>query len=388
MASIISAGTTSATALNMSADTTGILQLASNNGTVALTVSTAQYIGVNTTSPTTVFHTVGANGTYATSLADTATYAKLRFQNTSASSFSLFQGITNSSNPTWYLQVANGPGTGSYDIAINPFGSNVGIGTVAPGVALEVWGNTSYAGKVTQLILKDTTAMAADTGGYMQFSGNYTTVGDQAVYGGIGAFKENSTSGQYGGYLTLTTRTNGSLPAERMRITSSGQVMVNTTSLTGSPDQMQMYPATTGSFQYGMMIGGNGSTYTVYAMRFLNTYTPAVVGSITIGASSTAFNTSSDYRLKENIAPITGALAKVAQLKPVTYKWKIDGSDGEGFIAHELAEVVPQAVTGEKDAVEEDGTPHYQGIDTSFLVATLTAAIQELNAKVTALENK
>ena len=98
---------------------------------------------------------------------------------------------------------------------------------------------------------------------------------------------------------------------------------------------------------------------------------------------------------------MTGALDKVLTLKPVTYKWKIDGSNGEGFIAHELAEVVPDCVTGEKDAVEtidefdSEGkvigikeVPKYQGVDTSFLVATLTAAIQELNAKVIALEAK
>jgi hypothetical protein len=79
---------------------------------------------------------------------------------------------------------------------------------------------------------------------------------------------------------------------------------------------------------------------------------------------------------------MTGALAKVAALKPVTYKWNADGSDGEGFIAHELAEVVPQCVTGEKDAVDAEGNPVYQGIDTSFLVATLAAAIQELKASL------
>jgi hypothetical protein len=74
-------------------------------------------------------------------------------------------------------------------------------------------------------------------------------------------------------------------------------------------------------------------------------------------------------------------LAKVAALKPVAYKWNADGSDGEGFIAHELAEVCPQAVHGTKDAVDENGKPIYQGIDVSFLVATLTAAIQELKAE-------
>jgi len=105
------------------------------------------------------------------------------------------------------------------------------------------------------------------------------------------------------------------------------------------------------------------------------------VGSVSVTASATAYNTSSDYRLKNTIAPMTGALAKVALLKPVTYKWNVDGSDGQGFIAHELAEVVPECVTGQKDAVDENGNPQYQGIDTSFLVATLTAAIQELKAE-------
>jgi hypothetical protein len=105
------------------------------------------------------------------------------------------------------------------------------------------------------------------------------------------------------------------------------------------------------------------------------------VGTITTTGTATSYVTSSDYRLKNSVAPMTDALAKVAQLKPVTYKWNADGSDGEGFIAHELAEVVPQCVTGEKDAVDADGNPKYQGIDTSFLVATLTAAIQELKAE-------
>jgi hypothetical protein len=121
-----------------------------------------------------------------------------------------------------------------------------------------------------------------------------------------------------------------------------------------------------------------------------------VIGSITKSGSNVAYNTSSDYRLKENIAPMTGALAKVAQLKPVTYTWKADGLDGEGFIAHELAEVKPHAVFGEKDAVEtyldEEGNEQTriksQGIDTSFLVATLTAAIQELKAELDELKAK
>jgi hypothetical protein len=125
---------------------------------------------------------------------------------------------------------------------------------------------------------------------------------------------------------------------------------------------------------------------TAYAMRIWSTTASAVVGSITFTSSATAYNTSSDYRLKNTIAPMTGALAKVALLKPCTYKWNVDGSAGEGFIAHELAEVVPQCVTGKKDAVDEEGNPKYQGIDTSFLVATLTAAIQEQQAIIESLK--
>ena len=126
------------------------------------------------------------------------------------------------------------------------------------------------------------------------------------------------------------------------------------------------------------------------------------------------YTTSSDYRLKENIQPMQGALSLISQLKPCTYDWKQEcgGGVGQGFIAHEIAEVVPDCVSGEKDAVgeqqyvvtpavkDEEGNtiteavmgtriaPVYQGIDTSFLVATLTAAIQEQQALITALTTR
>jgi hypothetical protein len=106
------------------------------------------------------------------------------------------------------------------------------------------------------------------------------------------------------------------------------------------------------------------------------------IGSITGNNANVTYATSSDYRLKDNISPMVGALNIVSQLKPVTYTWKIDGSDGQGFIAHELQEIVPDCVVGEKDAINEDGSIKAQAIDTSFLVAILTAAIQELKAIV------
>lgn len=140
-----------------------------------------------------------------------------------------------------------------------------------------------------------------------------------------------------------------------------------------------------GSWSYPLALGTDLST-SAYQAAFFNPN--GVVGSIQTNGTATSFVTSSDYRLKENVQPMVGALDKVMQLNPVTYKWKTDGSDGQGFIAHELQAVVPDAVCGEKDKVKEDGTPEYQGVDTSFLVATLTKSIQELSQKVTALEEQ
>jgi hypothetical protein len=140
-----------------------------------------------------------------------------------------------------------------------------------------------------------------------------------------------------------------------------------------------------GGTRYGIML--QPSTDNTTAISFINAAGTAV-GTITQTGSGTAYNTSSDYRLKENITPMQNALNVVQQLKPVTYTWRVDGSDGQGFIAHELQEVVPDCVTGKKDAVDKDGKPQYQGIDTSFLVATLTAAIQELKAEVDSLKQQ
>ena len=187
----------------------------------------------------------------------------------------------------------------------------------------------------------------------------------------------------------------GPTPSERMRISSAGRVSINTTYA-----DTQLNIAYNGGSVRGVDINNtvSGNQDAIY-FRTNGTN----VGRINTDASNTSYVTSSDYRLKENITPMTGGLSKVALLKPVTYKWKVDGSNGQGFIAHELAEVVPDCVTGEKDAVEtytdEDGNEQTrikpQGIDTSFLVATLTVAIQEqqalitaLTARITALETK
>ena len=112
-------------------------------------------------------------------------------------------------------------------------------------------------------------------------------------------------------------------------------------------------------------------------------------GSIVIGTTATSYNTSSDYRLKENEVAISDGITRLKQLKPYQFNFKKDPTvKVDGFFAHEVSSIVPNAVTGEKDAVKEDGSIEPQGIDPSKLVPLLTAALQEAVAKIETLETK
>ena len=122
-----------------------------------------------------------------------------------------------------------------------------------------------------------------------------------------------------------------------------------------------------------------------FALYFLNA-AAAGVGSISTTASATAYNTSSDVRVKEAVEALTGALDVIQALRPVAFRWKVDQSTGHGFLAHELQQVVPDAVTGTPDAVNEDGSIRPQGVDLSKLVPWLVGAVQTLAARVEALE--
>jgi hypothetical protein len=150
--------------------------------------------------------------------------------------------------------------------------------------------------------------------------------------------------------------------------------------------------------QWALTLGTSVSNNTTHSGKVATFYdtdqnaggSPAVgqqVGSISITTSATAFNTSSDYRLKENLVEIEDGITRVKQLSPKRFNFIADPDKTvDGFIAHEVSNVVPEAITGEKDAVDKDGYPEYQGIDQSKLVPLLTSALQEAVIKIEALE--
>ena len=178
--------------------------------------------------------------------------------------------------------------------------------------------------------------------------------------------------------MTFQTQDSGTT-AEKMRIQSNGTVLVNATVAVGTG---KFQAAFNSGFCSTMNSVGNGADY----IQFWN---GSEVGSIKrVGGSGVSYNTSSDYRLKENVVPMSGSIDRLKQLKPSTWAWVQDGSHGEGFLAHEAQEVVPESVHGTKDAVDVEGNPVYQGIDQSKLVPLLTAALQEAIKRIEALEAK
>jgi hypothetical protein len=192
------------------------------------------------------------------------------------------------------------------------------------------------------------------------------------------------------GRLVFSTCPSGSAsPTERMRITSQGYVFVDTSSsalqgIINTTNTGLKVLSTTNTVDSKIECFAS-TTNTRYGIVFSNPN--GIVGSISTNGSATAFNTSSDYRLKENVVPLTGAANRLNQLQVHRFNFIADpDTTVDGFIAHEAQAVVPECVTGVKDEVDNEGNPVYQGIDQSKLVPLLTAALQEAIGRIETLE--
>lgn len=197
-----------------------------------------------------------------------------------------------------------------------------------------------------------------------------------------------------------TTAAAASSPTERMRIKSDGAICAGTTATNwfSQAQKVVFRYAGSGACQMNLHdVGGeypfeawnSGSSGTRGLIKFRVGGSGNVVGSITTDGSTVTYGGSSDYRLKENVIDLDGAITRVKQLQPKRFNF-ISTPDKtiDGFLAHEAQTVVPEAVTGTHNEVDEDGNPVYQGIDQSKLVPLLTAALQEAIAKIETLEAK
>ena len=226
---------------------------------------------------------------------------------------------------------------------------------------------------------------------------NASSYGVLLVQGGTNIIEILANSSN--GTAAIGTRSNSSLvlstnDIERARIDTSGNLLVGTTT-SGSArlavvgSYISVGTSTYAAGSDNVKIANNSSNFsrssTAATAQIYFENPNGTVGQIQTSGSATAYLTSSDYRLKEDVQPLQIGLSTVSQMRPVSYKWKVDGSIGHGFIAHELQALVPDAVSGEKDAVDEDGKPIHQGVDYSKIVVHLVAAIQEQQATIIAL---
>jgi hypothetical protein len=259
---------------------------------------------------------------------------------------------------------------------------NVGIGTTSPAFRLDVQSPTgceirskSNGGGGAGRFIADGNGSGSFPGFALSQSGtNYWSIqqrGDTNLY----LYRESGSGNTL--IPSGSVGINAPSPSSRLSVFGvSGQATVDIRNESSS----DLY------YSWGNTTGSAGTA--VYVMPIRTGSGGTLQGGIYWNGSVLSLQGSSDYRLKENVAPLSNSLEKIAQLNPVSYTWKESGNQGKGFIAHELQAVIPEAVVGEKDAVDEEGNIKPQSIDQTQLIVYLTKAIQELNNKVTDLEEQ
>ena len=236
----------------------------------------------------------------------------------------------------------------------------VGIGTNAPHDLFSVKGTSGATTDINFSGGDDTNEVR------LFFGGNSSPFNGQIIYEPNNNAFKFATSG-----------------LERMRIDSSGHLMLNTTSARTGTNSITLEG---GNSFLMFRATGTGSLQQASFMRSTDA-TASQVGSIFTSSVGTSFNQTSDYRLKENVNYSFDATTRLKKLKPARFNFIIDADTTvDGFLAHEVSSIVPEAITGEKDAVDADGNIDPQGIDQSKLVPLLVKTIQELEARITALE--
>jgi hypothetical protein len=328
------------------------------NAVERLRIDSSGRVGIGTSSPDLKLEVSGGQNQTANQFTDLFRVAANANNDSAAAEVQLNFGIspsdTDAANRKARIQAQTSDGTGR-DLLINPAGGNVGIGTTSPVRKL----NLVSTGEVYQKFSNNSTGSSTTNGfdigigsGKTAYIWNYEA--DSTVFG-----------------------TNGS---ERMRITQGGHVLIGCTSLPNSSIKGAGFYITNTDTEYLSSINTTASkTHVIF-------YNPnGTVGTIATSGSATAYNTSSDYRLKENVTPVSDGITRLQQLKPSRFNFIADPDKTvDGFLAHEVQTIIPEAITGEKDAVDDEGNPEYQGIDQSKLVPLLTAALQEAIARIEA----
>ena len=350
----------------MRIDSSGRLLVGTSSASSNLGVAVIQgYAGV-TAGEGTLDLVRGNNVTAAVQGLGSINFGHSQYQGASIDAASEGAWTESSSHPAYlsFSTTASGASSPTERMRIDSSG-NVGIGTTNPAAGASGGSNR---------ILNIASGISSGV--------SHITFGDSSAVGKIESVNGNGTIA-INATTSVTIGTGGSATS-RMLIDSSGKVIVSSTTYTNH-NAAQFLAVGDGATAPMATIVPSTASYTNIHFRNPN----GNVGSIATSGSATSYNTSSDYRLKENVVDISDGITRVKQLSPKRFNFIVDDTTTvDGFIAHEAQTVVPEAVTGTHNEVDDEGNAVMQGIDQSKLVPLLTAALQEAIGEIETLKQR